>query len=152
MKSEGARAASRKHYAAHRDTEIARSQAWNVANRERYNANQVKRRSTKLPPSKVLWWNARNRAIAKGIEFSLTLEDVAVPTHCPVLGIPLVVATGFARDGSPSVDRIDPTKGYVTGNVCVISHKANTIKSNACVDDLRRVLAYMEAAHAARNT
>lgn len=32
---------------------------------------------------------------------------------------------------SPTLDRIDPKKGYVPGNVAVISDKANAIKSNA---------------------
>jgi hypothetical protein len=97
----------------------------------------------------VLWWNARNRAKAQGIEFTLSLEDVVVPELCPVLGIPLVIATGCAKDGSPSLDRIDPARGYVQGNVKVISHKANTIKSNATADEIRAVLAYVEAANGA---
>jgi len=38
---------------------------------------------------------------------------------------------------SPSLDRIDPTKGYVKGNVWIISHKANTFKSYATHEELK---------------
>jgi hypothetical protein len=122
-----------------------KTKAWLAANSARVNELSVIRRSQKLAPSKVLYNNAKNRAKACGIAFDLTVDDLVVPAVCPVLGIPLVVGTGFARDGSPSVDRFDPKKGYVRGNVRVISHKANTIKSNATIEDIRRVLAYLES-------
>jgi hypothetical protein len=108
------------------------------------NQNSVTRRAYKRPPHLVLYWNARNRAKAKGIPFDLEPTDLMVPSHCPVLGIPLVICIEYARDNSPSVDRINPALGYVKGNVCVISHKANTIKSNGTADDLRAVLQYVE--------
>lgn len=50
---------------------------------------------------------------------------------CPVLGVPLV-------DGNTSIDRIDPSKGYVPGNLQIISSKANRMKNNATVEELRR--------------
>ena len=40
---------------------------------------------------------------------------------------------------SPSIDRIDPSKGYTKDNVWVISRRANTIKSNATVDEVEKV-------------
>lgn len=138
------RAASRRHYTKHREQEVARCAAWNKANKDKVNAAAVARRR-KLPPSQVLLNNAKNRAKARGLEFDLTVADLVVPERCPVLGIPLVVQTGHARDASPSVDRIDPARGYVRGNVRVISHKANTIKSNSTAAELRAVLRYVEA-------
>ena len=40
-------------------------------------------------------------------------------------------------ENSPSLDRIDPTKGYVKGNVWIISHKANVFKSYATHEELK---------------
>lgn len=82
---------------------------------------------------------ARQRAKKRGIEFSITKHDIQVPTHCPVLGIELRVNqdTGAGgKDDSFSLDRIDPTKGYVPGNVQVISHKANSMKFTATKEEL----------------
>lgn len=42
--------------------------------------------------------------------------------------------------GSPSLDRIDSSKGYVKGNVRVISARANMLKNNATVEELTLVL------------
>lgn len=75
---------------------------------------------------------AKSRAKLKGLEFSLKVEDVKWNSICPVLGIPI----SFQRnkgpggdDNSPSLDRIDNTKGYVQGNVRLISNRANKLKN-----------------------
>jgi hypothetical protein len=87
----------------------------------------------------------RERAKRSGIEFNLTIDDVKVPTVCPVLGI-LIARSSLPRrggtDNSPSVDRIDSSKGYVKGNVHVISNRANRIKNNATPQELSRVAQY----------
>lgn len=53
-----------------------------------------------------------------------------------------MIADGRQEDGSPSLDRLDCRKGYVRGNVEVISWKANRIKSNATVMELMKVATY----------
>lgn len=58
---------------------------------------------------------------------------------CPVLGIPIFSGRGKQIDNSPNLDRIVPEKGYVPGNVRVISAKANRIKSNATAEELKLV-------------
>jgi hypothetical protein len=50
------------------------------------------------------------------------------------------------RDSSPSLDRIDNSKGYVKGNVAVISFRANTLKNNATADELRAIANFMDEA------
>lgn len=45
---------------------------------------------------------------------------------------------------SPSLDRIVPEKGYVEGNVVIISLKANQIKSAYGLKDIKRVAEWME--------
>jgi hypothetical protein len=44
-----------------------------------------------------------------------------------------------ARDSRASLDRIDNTKGYVPGNVVVVSYRANRIKSDATAQELLRI-------------
>jgi hypothetical protein len=90
---------------------------------------------------------SKSRAKKKGLEFRLSCGDITIPAVCPVLGIPLYPNRGKACPNSPSLDRMDNTQGYVRGNVQVISYRANMIKNNATVDELRRVLKYMEKAN-----
>jgi hypothetical protein len=75
-----------------------------------------------------------------GIPCTLTEHDISVPTHCPVLGIPL---NKSHRNNWPSVDRLIPDLGYVRGNVAVISLRANRMKSNMSLSDLLKLLNYM---------
>lgn len=89
---------------------------------------------------------ARSRAKAKDLPFDIDHEYVRslVVSQCPVFGTPLEWSTYRGRGpgaiaNSPSLDRIDPTKGYVKGNVWIISHKANTIKNNATHEELKLV-------------
>lgn len=71
-----------------------------------------------------------------GVPFSLVLEDIKVPEVCPILGIPLCPGVGRHGPGSPSIDRIVPSLGYVPENILVVSHRANQIKSNATPSEL----------------
>ncbi len=57
---------------------------------------------------------------------------------CPILHIKLTHDGN--RDHSPSLDRIIPQKGYVKGNVQVISLRANRIKSDATLEELERIV------------
>lgn len=79
---------------------------------------------------------SRARAKKYGIEHDISEADFEVPEMCPLLEIPLIIGHASVSEGSPSLDRIDPQKGYVKGNVWVISHKANTMKSNASLEEI----------------
>jgi hypothetical protein len=48
--------------------------------------------------------------------------------------------------GTPSLDRIDSSLGYVKGNVWVISWRANHIKTDATLDELRLLVTGLENA------
>ena len=64
---------------------------------------------------------------------------------CPVFGTHMERnRKGESRDSSPSLDRIVPEKGYNKGNVVVVSFKANRMKNNGTVEDLRKVLHFYE--------
>src|SRR6266436_5014533 len=90
--------------------------------------------------------SARYRARKKNIPFSITVKDIHIPSRCPVLGISLRSNLGNKKPGrdSPSLDRIDSSKGYVPGNVMVISWRANDVKGNGTIEELRRVADWME--------
>lgn len=98
-------------------------------------------------PTRDIFNNKRSRCKRDGKEFTLDYDSIQWPTHCPVLGIELEYTrrrgkSSSPEKNSPSFDRIDPTKGYVPGNVIIVSNLANTIKSNATVDQLERVASF----------
>lgn len=78
----------------------------------------------------------RTRAKVKGLEFSLTAEDIFIPDICPILGISL-------KENSPSLDRVDNSKGYIKSNVRVVSSRANTLKRDASLEELEKIVEYM---------
>ena len=86
---------------------------------------------------------AKKRAKEKGIEFSITRDDLTVPEFCPILGIRIEANERRWQDSSPSIDRIVPERGYVKENVQIISARANRIKNDATVDELERIAAYL---------
>jgi hypothetical protein len=101
-------------------------------------ANPVLRQTTHMTS------NAKKRARKKHLEFNIDREYVRslVVTHCPILGTPLEWSTFHGKGtvpNSPSLDRIDPVKGYVKGNVWIISSRANAIKNDATHEELKLV-------------
>lgn len=92
-----------------------------------------------------LVWLSSIRARAKkfNLPFDITAEDLVVPPTCPILDIPLI-AGGKLSPNTPSLDRVDSTLGYIKGNVRVISHRANQLKSDASIAELERLIAYMK--------
>lgn len=82
---------------------------------------------------------ARQRAKKRGIEFNITKEDIILPDVCPILGIKLEMnldSGAGGKENSYSLDRIDQSKGYIKGNIQVISHKANSMKFTASKEEL----------------
>lgn len=109
-----------------------------ASRRRRAAANQRWRRAN---PIKVLLTLARTRAKRKGLRFSLTVEDFpdGVPAICPVLGLPLVRGRGVPCHNSPTLDRIKPELGYVSGNVRIVSHRANSLKRDMTSSEARLI-------------
>lgn len=88
--------------------------------------------------------NAKARAKAAEIPFVLTVEDIVIPSHCPILGLPLFQMLGRrgGGDNSPSLDRVIPERGYVPGNIIVISNRANRLKNDATIAELRDIASF----------
>lgn len=91
-----------------------------------------------------LYRHAKKRALTKELEFNIELKDIHIPKKCPILKVPLICSTRY----SPSIDRIYPDKGYVKGNIAVISTLANSMKANATPQELlifaRNIKKYMD--------
>lgn len=95
-------------------------------------------------PEHRLWTAARDRHRRRGIPFTLTLKDIHIPEYCPVLGLRLEPGVDHFQSASPSLDRLNPDVGYVPGNVEVMSFRANALKKDASLEELKAVLQYMQ--------
>ena len=99
-----------------------------------------------------MWVTAKNRAAAKGWAFDLTPEWLQPKLEqglCEATGIPLELSGGehkgygHFRPWTPSLDRIDPTKGYTTDNVQVVCWIYNQAKGVGTHNDVVRLAEYI---------
>ena len=138
----------RARHKAYREANIERIKAYREANKEKIAARQKAYRAANK--EKTMLNTARKRAKKNNIPFNLT-EDYLKSIYpsdmiCPVLGFEMSMGldgNGWV-DTSPSLDRIIPEKGYVQGNVVVISMRANSIKRDATPGELRKVADFYE--------
>lgn len=94
----------------------------------------------------VMLTSARHRAKKNSLEFGLTREHVyklAQQSHCPISKRPfdwkLVITAnrqGSHTPDSPTLDRIDPRRGYTDDNVWLISYRMNSIKNDGTPQEL----------------
>lgn len=84
-------------------------------------------------------------AISAGTPWSISFGSLEFPTHCPVLNIPLNYFSEQRCENSPSFDRINPSLGYVEGNVAVISWRANRIKNDGSSEEHRLIAEWLDS-------
>jgi hypothetical protein len=73
--------------------------------------------------------NAKKRAGKAGVEFTLTSRTIPpCPPQCPCCGVEMRVGDEHGRSNAPSLDRLDPSRGYTAENVLWICHRCNTRK------------------------
>ncbi len=93
-----------------------------------------------------LWWAANEAARRHEPPlFDLTLDDIVIPSVCPLLGIPLDREAKSWTSNKPSLDRVDPRRGYTKDNVWVVSWRANRIKSDATLKELQNMVEALSA-------
>lgn len=80
----------------------------------------------------------RDDARRKGLPFDITIEDIEIPTICPVLNIPIFFSDKRTNN-TPSIDRIDNSKGYTKDNIVVCSWRANLLKKDATLLELSQL-------------
>jgi len=95
-----------------------------------------KRRWRLENPEKYILNSVRTRARRSKKEFDLTIDDIVIPKKCPVLGIPISMTAEKNSDNLPSIDRFDNSKGYIKGNVNIISRRANSLKRDSTIEEV----------------
>lgn len=130
-----------------------------INNKDHMKQNMMMRyRQLKTDEPWVIMYKAiKQRAKSKKMDFDLTPEYIKSiwSDTCPVLGIPLYSAifeSGQSREkckakpmkNSPTMDRIDSNKGYIQGNVCIMSYRANMIKNCGTLEEHRKIVDFFK--------
>ncbi len=94
---------------------------------------------------KVILSKAKKRSKKKNLEFNLTLGDLINIKNntCPILGHEILYKSGIDNKRSASLDRIDPNKGYVPGNVKIVSYEGNSLKNRNNYHSAVKMLEYI---------
>ena len=124
-----------KYYQENKEKILKQNKEWREKNKERHaemNAAWYKRTKEKNLV-KYLYKYAKARAVKKNLPFTITLEDVVIPDRCPIFGVPFILGD---IKYCPSIDRIEPTLGYVKDNIQVISNLANKMKWDSNQEEL----------------
>lgn len=156
---EKARKQRRKSYYNNREHALAYGEKWRQANPDKvkgyYEARKdefKQRRKGRDYFIKSMLKSAQNRAIDEQLPFDLTIEylqEIAT-MHCPVTGDKLdwnreLEETSKRNSLVPSLDKIVPSRGYVKGNVAIISWRMNVLKSDMTTTELQQLLDYVRA-------
>lgn len=82
--------------------------------------------------------NSKSRSKVAGIDFNIDFTDIELPEFCPILNIKLYynMSGNQNSNNQATIDRIDNSKGYIKGNVIVISRLANAMKNEANFEQL----------------
>lgn len=87
-----------------------------------------------------LWHGAKVRAGKRNRDFTINIKDIIIPEVCPIFKLPFTSKGEY----SPSLDRVDSSKGYIKENIQVISKRANTLKNNATIEELEKILKFLK--------
>lgn len=106
---------------------------------------------------KRLFYQARTRAKRDGILFDIAMGDVLsvwpADDRCPIFSTPFEYVKPSGRGKwvpnpkAPTLDRIIPNKGYVKGNIAILSYRANLIKNDCLDPHIFRQLAFWLETH-----
>lgn len=132
-------------------TVLVRKGSWG-AQKSCYSCSQRGRKTHGLSSTIAmpLYNSARMRAKKRGLSFTIKITDIKIPERCPILGMPLDAErrgtlSHCPRDNAPSIDRIDPKKGYTPDNIMVISYRANVLKNSASPEEIYKMAEFMRA-------
>jgi hypothetical protein len=97
------------------------------------------------PVTIIDYWIRRNKKGGKKklrSDLSIEYYKSLIVDTCPLLGVSLTYDNfkGNAPDNYATLDKIDPNGGYVEGNVQIVSFRANMLKSNATLEELKMIV------------
>lgn len=129
---------------------VSRQRVYQIFNKYNISTPERERKSVLQGKPPKYWWFSK--ALIRG-GFSkkqrvCLLNTMEIPDRCPMLGLVLNYdgqeRSGWTReDNSPSIDRIDSSKGYEQDNIQVISWRANRIKNDSTPEELKKIYDYM---------
>lgn len=138
---------SRKYYAENKERHLRSSKEWRERNKGLlYGGTTTQYANTKVGWAKCKCNRLRSSAKQRGLEFNIEYTDILnlMVDVCPVLGIELNYELGGNKGKvlpcSPSVDRIDNSKGYTKDNIIIISQLANKVKHSLLLEEIPIVL------------
>ena len=118
--------------------------------------NAAYRKRCEDQPFRMYAITKRSWCRTRGISFDLDdnyLESIWTGV-CPVLGlqlnVPMKESRGRGSNDTAHLDRIDPRGGYVKGNVVWLSGRANRIKYDATLEELKSLVSWMESVTTSR--
>lgn len=120
-------------YLRNREKYLETNRKWRETNKEKKKAISLAYyyRTKEENNIKYLLKYAKARATKKGLEFNLVESDIVIPDLCPIMKQPMT-----SKRYRPSIDRIDPSKGYTKDNIRVISSLANSMKWDSTKEEL----------------
>lgn len=119
-----------------------RQNAWRNKNPDYRGGNKISSANTKDSWIKYKLTSLKRSAKVRGLEFNLEASDISslMVSECPISNVHLKYKrfTNIGKIGpnSPSVDRIDNSKGYIQGNIQIISAKINRLKGENSIREL----------------
>jgi hypothetical protein len=127
----------KKYYADNQKVVDARNKDYSIKHRQEIKAWSKSRVAANM------FYHAKRRAKLKGYPFNISLDDIVIPKRCPALGCLMTPGTHQRHEQSPTLDKIIPSLGYVKGNIQVICHRANWLKGNASLKELKLLVHYV---------
>lgn len=152
-------AQAKEYYQQYKDEVSKRNKEYREKNKEKLRqyekSDQRKQKNKQWRENKrtedrfrFIWYAAKRRAHDNGIPFAISKQDIIdiFPSDgkCPMLGITLQFNNKQSQDDSPSLDRIVPELGYVPGNILLLSYRANRIKNDATLEELKKIVCFLE--------
>jgi hypothetical protein len=145
---------ARKYYHDNRERQLELQRLRRAANPEKaQRVDQEREHKRRLTPkgwARLFVYGARTRAKKRRLKLEITAADVLAvwpkDNRCPVFGSPFE----FGRTGqrfrplAPSLDQIIPGKGYIRGNIAVVSWRANILKRDATPTEIRKLAAWVK--------